>query len=108
MRTIYRTGFPISRKGNQETWAAAGRLCLHWALNRQGIAPEYRKLVEEPPCTIPLTVIGAGHAIETRLIQKTELAYGRCGSPIHTGRGKKWMSTSNGKPRLGLQRERLV
>lgn len=69
MRTIYRTGFPIARKAKQDTLAAAASMCLQWAIDRPGIAPEHRKLPKGAPCAIPLTPIGAGHAIETRLIK---------------------------------------
>lgn len=73
MRTIYRTGFPVARKGSQDALAGAASVCLRWALDRQGVAPEHRKLEKEAPRTIPLTEIGAGQAIETRLIQANGL-----------------------------------
>lgn len=69
MKTIYRTGFPIAPKDNRDTLAAAASVCLHWALDRQGIAPEHRRLAKEPLRAVPLTSIGVGHAIETRLLQ---------------------------------------
>lgn len=72
MRTIYRTGFPFAHKGNQDTLAGAARVCLKWALNRLEIAKGLRKLVEEDLPAVPLTPIGAEHAIETRLIQNNE------------------------------------
>lgn len=69
MRTIYRTGFSIALDSKSDTLASAAGVCLKWALERPGIAAEHRGLWKDPVRTITLTPIGAGHAIETRLLE---------------------------------------
>jgi len=69
MRTIYRTGFPIVRQNESDTFAAAAGVCLKWALERSDVNPEHRSLSKDPFRVISRTSIGGGHAIETRILQ---------------------------------------